>query len=149
MSPDPLDIFYRFMYTPIHTSLGALLLYEASSGLLFHNGAVFGVSSLLSGSVFNPNRDNIAIVAGMACSVVPAYLFASSLIPTYPSAPYCWTSLTLVVMTAFLTGWGTRVNKRHPCVAPLQTLTVRTRTVEDVLLDICYAAFRGYQLVLS
>ncbi|OQD82627.1 hypothetical protein PENANT_c020G03473 [Penicillium antarcticum] len=75
------------MFTPVHTTVGALLLFQGSSGLLLHNGAVFGISSLLSGIAFNPSRDNLPIIAGLVSSIVPVYLFAPSLIPNYPAAP--------------------------------------------------------------
>ncbi|KKK19231.1 hypothetical protein AOCH_006383 [Aspergillus ochraceoroseus] len=96
------------MFTPVHTSLGALLLYQASSGLLLHNGAVFGISSLLSGCVLNPSRDNIPIIAGLASSVVPIYLLAPSLIPSYPPAPDSFVSFLSTVASGFLLGWGTK-----------------------------------------
>lgn len=97
------------MFTPIHTTLGALLLFEGSSGLLFHNGAVFGISSLISGSVFNPSHDNVPIVAGLMSSVVPVYLLAPSLIPKYPAAPNSLASALTTLGVGFLLGWGTKV----------------------------------------
>ncbi|KAL3485620.1 hypothetical protein BJX62DRAFT_36807 [Aspergillus germanicus] len=96
------------MLTPIHTSLGALLLWQSSSGLLLHNGAVFGISSLLSGAVLNPSRDNIPIIAGLISSVVPVYLLVPTLLPSYPAAPNSVTSLLATVGTGFLLGWGTK-----------------------------------------
>lgn len=97
------------MFTPIHTSLGALLLFQGSSGLLVHNGAVFGISSLISGSVFNPSRDNIPIVAGLVSSILPVYLLAPSLIPQYPDAPDSLISAATTLGVGFLLGWGTKV----------------------------------------
>ncbi|KAL2814302.1 hypothetical protein BJX63DRAFT_201836 [Aspergillus granulosus] len=96
------------MFTPIHTSLGALLLYQSSSSLLLHNGAVFGISSLLSGVMLNPSRDNIPIIAGLLSSVVPIYLFVPTLLPSYPAAPNSVGSLLSTVGTGFLLGWGTK-----------------------------------------
>ncbi|KAL5000062.1 hypothetical protein BDV10DRAFT_193106 [Aspergillus recurvatus] len=96
------------MFTPIHTSLGALLLYQSSSSLLLHNGSVFGVSSLLSGVMLSPGRDNIPIIAGLLSSVIPIYLFMPSLLPTYPAAPSSWPSLLSTMGTGFLLGWGTK-----------------------------------------
>jgi hypothetical protein len=98
------------MFTPVHTSLGALLLFQSSTGLLLHNGAVFGISSLLSGCVFNPSWDNVPIIAGLVSSVAPIYLFAPSLIPTYPPAPSSWASVASTLGIGFLLGWGTKVN---------------------------------------
>ncbi|KAJ5757943.1 uncharacterized protein N7511_006637 [Penicillium nucicola] len=96
------------MFTPVHTTLGALLLFQGSSGLLLHNGAVFGISSLLSGIAFNPGRDNLPIIAGLVSSVVPVYLFAPSLIPTYPAAPHSLASAAATLGVGFLLGWGTK-----------------------------------------
>ncbi|OGE51721.1 hypothetical protein PENARI_c012G03795 [Penicillium arizonense] len=96
------------MFTPVDTTLGALLLFQGSSGLLLHNGAVFGISSLLSGIAFNPSRDNVPIIAGLVSSVVPVYLFAPSLIPSYPAAPHSWASAAATLGVGFLLGWGTK-----------------------------------------
>ncbi|KAL2818797.1 hypothetical protein BDW59DRAFT_126610 [Aspergillus cavernicola] len=96
------------MFTPVHTSLGALLLYQSSSGLLIHNGTVLGISSLLSGCMLNPSQDNVPIIVGLLSSVVPIYLLVPSLLPTYPAAPNSWASLMSTVATGFLLGWGTK-----------------------------------------
>ncbi|CAG8027300.1 unnamed protein product [Penicillium olsonii] len=96
------------MFTPINTSLGALLLFQGSSGLLFHNGAVFGISSLLSGCAFNPSRDNVPIIAGLISGLVPVYWLAPSLIPSYPTQPDSWVSAAATMGVGFLLGWGTK-----------------------------------------
>ncbi|RDW81380.1 YeeE/YedE family protein [Aspergillus mulundensis] len=96
------------MFTPVHTSLGALLLYQSSSSLLLHNGSVFGVSSLLSGFMLRPSRDNVPIIAGLLSSVIPIYLLMPSLLPTYPAAPSSWGSILSTIGTGFLLGWGTK-----------------------------------------
>ncbi|KAJ5156679.1 hypothetical protein N7492_009482 [Penicillium capsulatum] len=96
------------MFTPIHTTLGSLLLFQGSSGLLIHNGAIFGISSLISGSVFNPSSDNVPIVAGLMSSVIPVYLLAPSLIPNYPHFPVSWNSAAATLAVGFLLGWGTK-----------------------------------------
>lgn len=103
---------FSSMFTPIHTSLGALLLFQGSSGLLFHNGAVFGISSLISGSVFNPSRDNVPIVVGLVSSVLPVYLLVPTLIPNYPAAPHTLASAAATLGVGFLLGWGTKVRKK-------------------------------------
>ncbi|KAF9888779.1 hypothetical protein FE257_008355 [Aspergillus nanangensis] len=96
------------MFTPVHTTLGALMLFQGSSGLLLNNGAVFGISSMLSGVVFNPNRDNLPVIAGLISSVAPICLLIPSLIPSYPSAPNSWATLASTLGTGFLLGWGTK-----------------------------------------
>ncbi|KAJ6017833.1 hypothetical protein N7451_001212 [Penicillium sp. IBT 35674x] len=96
------------MFTPIHTALGALLLYQGSSGLLFHNGAVFGISSLVSGSILHPSRDNVPIVAGLVSSIVPVWALTPSLIPNYPVAPDSLASVAATFGVGVLMGWGTK-----------------------------------------
>lgn len=98
------------MFTPVNTSLGALLLFQGSFGLLLHNGKVFGISSLLSGCVFNPSLDNLPIIAGLVSSLGPIYLFAPSLIPAYPAAPSSWESVATTLGLGLLVGWGTKVH---------------------------------------
>jgi hypothetical protein len=107
------------MFTPIHTTLGALLLFQGSSSLLVHNGAVFGISSLLSGCAFNPSRDNVPIIAGLVSSLVPVYLMAPSLIPSYffyPAPPGSWASVAATMGVGFLLGWGTKVREIERCL---------------------------------
>ncbi|KAA8649010.1 hypothetical protein EYZ11_000810 [Aspergillus tanneri] len=99
------------MFTPVHTSLGALLLFQGSSSLLLHNGAIFGISSLLSECVFNPSRQNVPIVAGIISSIAPIWIFVPSLIPNYPPAPSSWASLVSTLGAGFLLGWGTKNGK--------------------------------------
>lgn len=100
------------MFTPIHTSLGAWLLYQGSSGLLIHNGAVFGISSLISGAIFNPSRDNIPIIAGLVSSILPVYLLAPNLLPEYPIALNSWTTAATTFGVGLLLGWGTKVSRK-------------------------------------
>lgn len=102
------------MFTPVNTSLGALLLFQGSSGLLLHNGKVFGISSLLSGCVFKPGLDNLPIIAGLVSSLAPVYLFVPSLIPTYPAAPSSWKSVASTLGLGLLVGWGTKVSVHSP-----------------------------------
>ena len=108
------------MFTPVHTALGALLLSQGSSGFLFHNGAVFGISSLISGCVFHPSHDNVPIIAGLISSVIPVYLLAPSLIPSYPSPPRSIGSAAATVGVGFLLGWGTKVSDRLPVITAIE-----------------------------
>ena len=100
------------MFTPVHTSLGALLLFQGSSGLLVHNGAIFGISSLIAGTVFNPSSDNVPIVAGLISSIIPIYIIAPSLLPNYPVPPDSLASATKTLAIGFLLGWGTKVRRK-------------------------------------
>ncbi|DAA75859.1 TPA_exp: Uncharacterized protein A8136_1230 [Trichophyton benhamiae CBS 112371] len=95
-------------FTPINTSLGALLLYQGSYGLLQNNGRVFGISSLLSGCVGNPNTQNVPVILGMVSSIVPVYLLAPSLLPPYATPPATWGAALALAGIGFLVGWGTK-----------------------------------------
>ncbi|KAL1965883.1 hypothetical protein VTN77DRAFT_5016 [Rasamsonia byssochlamydoides] len=103
------------MFTPVHTTLGALLLFGGSFGLLLHNGKVFGISSLLSGCVLRPSlEDNVPIIAGLASSPAVVSLLAPSLIPSYPdtiSFSSSWTSVLSTLGLGLLVGWGTKNGK--------------------------------------
>ncbi|KAK2766665.1 hypothetical protein FQN54_005977 [Arachnomyces sp. PD_36] len=103
------------MFTPVHTSLGALLLHQASTGLLQHNGRVFGISSLLSGSVAHPSYDNIPIILGLICGVIPVYWAMPSLLPAYPAPPSGWESGLATLGIGLLVGWGTKND--HGCTS--------------------------------
>lgn len=98
------------MFTPVQTSLGALLLFHGSSGLLVHNGAVFGISSLVSDCVFRPSRHNVPIVVGLVSSILPVWLFAPGFIPNYPALPMSLGSLATTLGVGFALGWGTKVS---------------------------------------
>ncbi|PGH14092.1 hypothetical protein AJ80_06097 [Polytolypa hystricis UAMH7299] len=87
------------MFTPVDTSLGALLLYQGSAGLLQHTGKVLGISSLLSGSVTRPGWENLPIITGLISSIAPVYLFAPALLPKYPSLLYTWEAAAATVGT--------------------------------------------------
>lgn len=104
------------MFTPIETSLGALLLFEGSSGLLRHNGRIFGISGFLSSCMGRPSLQNMPILLGMASSIIPVYLMAPSLLPSYPSAPVGLAAALGTAATGFLVGWGTKV-RRHSITA--------------------------------
>lgn len=122
------------MFTPVNTSLGALLLFQGSSGLLFHNGKIFGISSLLTGCIFQPGADNLPIIAGLLSSWVPVYFLAPSLIPSYPSVVL--DSLRSVAGTlglGFLVGWGTKVTTKYP----VYQTGLACLTQNDIHTDIC------------
>lgn len=112
------------MFTPIHTSLGALLLFQGSTGLLYHNGAILGISGLASGSILRPSRDNVPVIVGLLSSVIPVYLLVPSLIPNYPPAPHSLASVAATFGIGILLGWGTKVR------SPLQLWNVWLNTNE-------------------
>lgn len=65
------------MFTPIETTLGALLLHLSTSTLLLSNSETLGASSLLT--------SNPTVLAGLLASApLSLYLLPPTLIPTYP-----------------------------------------------------------------
>jgi uncharacterized membrane protein YedE/YeeE len=55
------------MFTPVESSLGALLLHTASFNLLADVGTVFGVSGILDGAILGDRAGwRLAVVGGMA-----------------------------------------------------------------------------------
>lgn len=119
------------MFTPVHTTLGALLLFSGSFGLLLHNGRVFGISSILRTCLLDPgllfhsrsNKQNgpgeevqededFPTLAGLITSPLLVKFVVPSLLPSYPetgSTTTLWLSATATVGLGFLTGWGTKV----------------------------------------
>ncbi|KAF5015499.1 hypothetical protein F66182_13154, partial [Fusarium sp. NRRL 66182] len=120
------------MFTPIHTALGALLLFSGSFGLLLHNGRVFGISSILRTCLSDPvllvpgscvrkkqenepteevrEDENFPTLAGLITSPLLVKLLVPSLIPAYSAAgsTTAWVSAAATVGVGFLTGWGTK-----------------------------------------
>lgn len=101
------------MFTPVDTSLGALLLHQGASGLLQHNGRVFGISSFLSGCVGSPSLDNVPVILGLVSSIAPVSYLAPSLLPHYPATPGTWEAAVITAGIGFLVGWGTKVSSLH------------------------------------
>lgn len=121
------------MFTPIHTALGALLLFSGSFGLLLHNGRVFGISSILRTCLSDPlllvpggcvrkkqenepteevrEDENFPTLAGLITSPLLIKLLVPSLLPAYSAAgsTTAWVSAAATVGLGFLTGWGTKV----------------------------------------
>ncbi|GAM36880.1 YeeE/YedE family integral membrane protein [Talaromyces pinophilus] len=119
------------MFTPIHTTLGALLLFSGSFGLLVHNGRVFGISSILRTCLLDPGLllrshcnkkqenepteevqedENFPTLAGLITSPFLVKVLVPSLLPAYPEAgsTTIWVSAAATVGLGFLTGWGTK-----------------------------------------
>lgn len=125
------------MFTPVNTSIGALLLFSGSFGLLLHNGRVFGISSMLRTCLLNPSLclprkdsksvrgdddtdqvhdvhedENFPALAGLITAPLLVKLVAPSLLPSYPDptgASTFWVSAAAILGTGILTGWGTKV----------------------------------------
>jgi hypothetical protein len=99
------------MFTPVETSVGAFLLHEATSVLLFQNGNVLGASGFLRQlfSSTGPTIGNLSFFAGMAASLLPLKLFLPELLTDYPSAPNTLQAALVTVGIGALVGWGTKV----------------------------------------
>jgi uncharacterized membrane protein YedE/YeeE len=84
-------------FTPITTTLGALLLHLSSTTLLTTTSQILGCSGLLS-SLPSPSASTTPTLLG---------LFASALIPIYPTA-YPPAALRTVLTAGALVGFGTK-----------------------------------------
>jgi uncharacterized membrane protein YedE/YeeE len=83
-------------FTPITTTLGAVLLHLSTSTLLTTNSQILGCSSLLS-SAISPSLTTTPTLIGLA---------AAALVPIYPTI-YPTTSLPALVTAGALVGFGT------------------------------------------
>lgn len=99
------------MFTPVETSIGAFLLHEATSVLLFQNGNVLGASGFLRQMFSGPTKGTISFFAGMTLSLLPLKAFLPELVIQYPSAPNTLQAALLTVGIGALVGWGTKVRK--------------------------------------
>jgi hypothetical protein len=102
------------MFTPIHTSLGALLLFSGSFGLLVHNGRVFGISSILRSGLSWPSQaqrehENLSILVGLLSGSLLVSFFVPSLLPSFSGSAESWSSAASTLGLGFLIGWGTKV----------------------------------------
>ena len=102
------------MFTPVETSIGALLLHQATSVLLFQNGTILGVSGFLRSVLNSPTKSTIAFFAGMAASFVPLKLFIPELLTSYPAAPSTIQQAIVTAGVGALVGWGTKVRFSMP-----------------------------------
>ena len=93
------------MFTPLQTGLGALLLHQATSNLLFHNGKVLGVSSILGNSLSGVASEDGWVLAGMGVGAGLVRVLLPRLVPLYGSAGPWWR----VGVMAATVGWGTKV----------------------------------------
>lgn len=97
------------MFTPIETTIGAVLLHQATSNLLYQNGNVLGLSGFLRRLMDAPTVEVTAFFTGMAAS----YPLLCSLVPElateFPSMPFTLQAASFTACVAALIGWGTKV----------------------------------------
>jgi uncharacterized membrane protein YedE/YeeE len=125
------------MFTPIETTIGALLLHQATSNLLYQNGDILGASGYLRRLFSAPTKELLAFFTGMAASYVPLKALAPQLITEYPAVQISPQTAVVTVVIGALVGWGTKV--RDFLCEDLTALTWTTRCQMDVLRDTCCA----------
>lgn len=101
------------MFTPVETSIGALLLHQGTTHYLQHDGKILGCSGILRTSMQQPQ---VAVestawpaLLGIASSVPLMVLFAPSMLPVYPLWTLTTSSAMMTVALGAITGWGTKV----------------------------------------
>jgi hypothetical protein len=102
------------MFTPVETSIGAVLLHQATSTLLYQNGKVLGASGFLRQLLSTPSTATLSFFAGMAASYLPLKLLAPQLITTYPAVPMNLHTALVTIGVGLIVGWGTKVSA-IPC----------------------------------
>jgi hypothetical protein len=98
------------MFTPIETSIGAVLLHQATSLLLHNNGGILGASEYIRRLLSQPTIGVAAFFAGMAASFPLLENVAPDLLTTYPSQPTTSRSALATILMGLLVGWGTKVS---------------------------------------
>lgn len=98
------------MFTPIETSIGAVLLHQATSILLFQNGTVLGVSGILRRFTSSPTKENMSFMAGMALSYLPLRALVPELLTHYPPVPTTIQAALMTLGIGALVGLGTKLS---------------------------------------
>lgn len=112
------------MFTPIETTVGAVLLHQATSNLLYQNGNVLGLSGFLRLAMTAPTLETLAFFTGMAVSNLPLKLLVPELVTQYPSMPVTSQAALFTTSVAALIGWGTKVRTHRGRVkGTLEVLT--------------------------
>ncbi|KAI5843096.1 hypothetical protein DFP73DRAFT_585722 [Morchella snyderi] len=97
------------MFTPVETTIGALLLLQSTTTLLLGTGQPLGASSTLGTSLFSPSVHNLPLLGGMLLATAAA---ASQHLPPHhhllPAAPPPPLS-PRHILAAALVGAGTRL----------------------------------------
>lgn len=99
------------MFTPIETSIGALLLHLATTTLLFDGGLILGASGLIRQLFQNPKQALTTpapwFFFGMAIATVLVKRYIPESVPVYPDLGG---NFLTVVANGLLTGLGTKVS---------------------------------------
>jgi hypothetical protein len=97
------------MFTPVETSIGAILLHQATSNLLFQNGNILGISGFLRQLLSAPTKETIAFFTGMAASYLPLNALVPQLVTDYPAVPMGVQTALFTLGVGVLIGSGTKV----------------------------------------
>ncbi|KAF2263436.1 YeeE/YedE family integral membrane protein-like protein [Lojkania enalia] len=98
------------MFTPVETSVGAVLLHQATSALLFQCGSILGASGYLRRLFTAPTKETVLFFAGMALSSLPLRMFLPELVIRYPPVPTTWQAALVTAGLGALVGWGTKAS---------------------------------------
>lgn len=98
------------MFTPVETSIGAILLHQATSILLHNNGTILGASEYMRLLVSRPTVGIAAFFAGMVTSFPLLRLVLPELLTKYPPLPSTSAQALVTVAMGLLVGWGTKVS---------------------------------------
>lgn len=98
------------MFTPVETTIGAVLLHQATSNLLYQNGDILGASGLLRRLFSVPTKELCAFFAGMALCYVPLKALAPQLVTVYPSMPLSLQNTLVTFGLGAIIGLGTKVS---------------------------------------
>jgi hypothetical protein len=135
------------MFTFVETAVGALLLHQATTALLFNNGSILGISGLLRQLLNTRSLVAVLFFVGMALSYVVLNSVAPEVLPDYPTVQWNQRSVLITLGTGVLVGWGTKVLCYH--FFKLRYILTIDRVAEDVHQAICYAESPASLLVPS
>lgn len=134
------------MFTPVETSIGALLLHQATSNLLYQNGSILGLSGLLRRLMNAPTVEVLALFAGMAVSYPLLASVVPELVTRFPSVAMTPQTVLVTSGIAALIGWGTKVLGLVDTEKGSETDRYRRRMAAHP--DTCFVAFHDSADVL-
>ncbi|RPB06878.1 DUF395-domain-containing protein [Morchella conica CCBAS932] len=93
------------MFTPVETTIGALLLLQSTTTLLLTTGQPLGASSTLGSTLTSPNLHNLPLLTGMLlATTLTSHTLPTLLPPPSPAVPN-----QRYILAALLVGAGTRL----------------------------------------
>ena len=131
------------MFAPVETSIGAILLHQATSNLLYQNGNILGASGFLRQLFAAPTKETIAFFVGMAASHFPLKALAPQLITSYPAVPMTLQPALVTMGVGALIGLGTKVSRMMECITRGNGRLTGYRCQTDAHPDTCYVVSHG------